>query len=697
MSSTIYLVAGLILLVILTIVGVLSRYRKCRSDEVLIVYGKTSGNTSARCYHGGSAFVIPVLQGYAVMSMKPMQIQCDLNGALSAQKIKVSVPTVVTVAISEDPKVMQNAAVRLLGLQEQEKEDQIKDVIWGQMRLVVAEMTIEQLISDRDNFLGSCKTNIEKELEKFGLALININISDITDEGEYIQNLGKEATAKARYEALSLIEKREKEGTVGIALQRKEKDVQLSEIERDRQISVNENEKTQAIKTAEIDKEKSTTTQTTLKEKDVQLRDIEREKNVQLAEKSKQETIAIREVQKQQSIENAQLEKEETVQIAEVTKQRAIEVATADAQQKQATAEQERLRDAEVARQKNERDTEVAQYEAKMESEVAAARAKKDKEVASANAERDAEIAARQAESKASQQSSQSEAQAKIAEAQQESEARQIAAQESATAKKEKARQEKESNIASYQSETRQKKAEADKIAQVTENKAGIEVAKSQADLGTARANSRKTIGISEADAEKEIRIAQAKMEEESARAQRKAEEEKLKSTTIVATEIEAERKAKEAEGYKQKVETEAEADANAELTRAKARAEAIRLQKLAEAEGELKLAEVRSANIAAETANIANLKKAGLGDGAIVQWAMREEYKNIAAAQADLVSHLNLGQVTVVGGSGEAGGFILDIVKKVQELSALKDMIPGVTGTIGKLENFDKENSEKK
>ena len=78
MMTTIYLVAGLVLLVILSIIGILTRYRKCRSDEVLVVYGKTSGNTSAKCYHGGSSFVIPVLQGYAIMSMKPLQIQCKI-------------------------------------------------------------------------------------------------------------------------------------------------------------------------------------------------------------------------------------------------------------------------------------------------------------------------------------------------------------------------------------------------------------------------------------------------------------------------------------------------------------------------------------------------------------------------------------------------------------------------------------------
>ena len=122
----IYIIAGVIaLLLILTVIGVLSRYKKCRSDEVLVVYGKTSGKTSAKCYHGGAAFVWPVIQGYAVMDMKPMQIQCDLENALSLQKIEVKVPTVVTVAISEKPEIMQNAAVRLLGLSEQGKIDQI--------------------------------------------------------------------------------------------------------------------------------------------------------------------------------------------------------------------------------------------------------------------------------------------------------------------------------------------------------------------------------------------------------------------------------------------------------------------------------------------------------------------------------------------------------------------------------------------
>jgi flotillin len=190
-----------------------------------------------------------------------------------------------------------------------------------------------------------------------------------------------------------------------------------------------------------------------------------------------------------------------------------------------------------------------------------------------------------------------------------------------------------------------------------------------------------------------EVKVAQAKAEEEIAKAQKKAEEEKLRSTTIVSESVEADRKVIEAEGYKKKLETEAEAEANAVLTKAKAEAEAIRLKKLAEAEGDLKLAEVRAANIAAETENIANLKRAGLGDGAIVSWAMKEEYKNIAASEVEMISKLNLGQVSIIGGSGEAGSFLLDVVRKVKELSSVKDIVPGVTGLFNKIEQFDQKN----
>ena len=168
MEMTSLIIVGVVVLVaIITIIGILSRYRKCKSDELLVVYGKTGshkekvserdakGNLvdreveikTAKVYHGGAAFVWPIIQGYEVMSMQPIQLNLVLKNALSAQNIRVTIPTTVTVAISQEPLIMQNAANRLLGADDDVKESLISDIVYGQMRLVIASMTIEELNS----------------------------------------------------------------------------------------------------------------------------------------------------------------------------------------------------------------------------------------------------------------------------------------------------------------------------------------------------------------------------------------------------------------------------------------------------------------------------------------------------------------------------------------------------------------------
>lgn len=180
MTTIMYVSAILAVVIILTIIGVLSRYRRCKPNQVLVVYSKTGGEKkSAKLYHGGAAFVLPIIQSYDILSMEPMQIDCRLTGALSSQNIRVDVPTTITVAISTNPEIMQNAAERLLGMDTESTENLITDIVYGQMRLIIAEMTIEKLNSDRDEFLDKARKNIDNELNKLGLYLLNINISDI--------------------------------------------------------------------------------------------------------------------------------------------------------------------------------------------------------------------------------------------------------------------------------------------------------------------------------------------------------------------------------------------------------------------------------------------------------------------------------------------------------------------------------------
>ncbi len=201
---------------------VLTRYRRCPSDKVMVIYGKVGTNSdgsarSSKCIHGGAAFVWPVVQSYQYLDLTPMSINVDLVNALSHQNIRVDVPSRFTVGISTEPGVMQNAAERLLGMKMIEIQELAKDIIFGQLRLVIATMDIEEINTDRDKFLEAVSHNVETELKKIGLRLINVNLTDITDESGYIEALGKEAAAKAINDAKKSVAEKNRDGSVGEA------------------------------------------------------------------------------------------------------------------------------------------------------------------------------------------------------------------------------------------------------------------------------------------------------------------------------------------------------------------------------------------------------------------------------------------------------------------------------------------------
>jgi flotillin len=205
---------GLFIFVIIT--TMLRRYKRCPSDRVLVVYGKVGGG-SAKCIHGGAAFVWPVFQDYSFLDLTPNSIEVNLTSALSRQNIRVDVPSRFTVGISTESGVMENAAERLLGLNKDSIHDLAKDIIFGQLRLVVAMMDIEEINSNRDKFLANVASNVEAELKKIGLKLINVNVTDIKDESGYIEALGKEAAAKAINDAKKMVAEKNRDGSIGEA------------------------------------------------------------------------------------------------------------------------------------------------------------------------------------------------------------------------------------------------------------------------------------------------------------------------------------------------------------------------------------------------------------------------------------------------------------------------------------------------
>ena len=211
------------------IIFLASRYRRCPSDRILVVYGRVGKDQSAKCIQGGGAFIIPLVQDFAYLSLTPMTISIPLQNALSLQNIRINVPSTFTVGVSTESAIMTNAAERLLRLPPRDIEEMAKEIIFGQLRLTVASLTIEQINQDRESFLDSIRKNVEPELNKIGLSLINVNITDITDESEYIDSIGKKAASEAVNTAKVDVAEQDKMGAIGEAEANRERSIRVAE------------------------------------------------------------------------------------------------------------------------------------------------------------------------------------------------------------------------------------------------------------------------------------------------------------------------------------------------------------------------------------------------------------------------------------------------------------------------------------
>lgn len=308
------LITVIVLLIFTTLVVILSRYRRCPSDRVLVIYGKVGGgDQSSKCIHGGAAFIWPVIQHYEFMDLTPISINVDLRNALSKQNIRVDVPSRFTVGISTEAGVMQNAAERLLGLKLNEIEELAKDIIFGQLRLVVATMDIEEINTDRDKFLDAVSRNVESELKKIGLRLINVNVTDIMDESGYIEALGKEAAAKAINDAKKSVAEKDRDGSIGQAQAQRDERIQVAaansvaiEGENQARVTIAQSESTKRQREAEALKEATASekVQAALALKEA----YESEKDAELARAAKEQATQEADIIVQAEIEKRRLE-----------------------------------------------------------------------------------------------------------------------------------------------------------------------------------------------------------------------------------------------------------------------------------------------------------------------------------------------------------------------------------------------------
>ncbi len=525
------------LIVIATIWGLLSRYRRSAPDELLVVFGKAGKMktedgktivTPSKIIQGGGAFVWPIIQDFKKMSMKPIQIKVNVDG-IDSQAIPMHLPVVLTTAISQDKLIQQNAATRFLSANPAEVERQISEILVGETRAIMATMLIEQINADRNTFLGKVRESLEQELTKVGYELTNINISEITDDADYIRNMGKKAATKAKANAEADIAEQTKQGNVKIANTRKEEEIAVSQAERDKQISVNQAKQEQEVKVAEIN----------------------REKEIKLAEADK--------------------ERESGIALQEAEKVANIAKASADAESKK--AEYEALQTKNIA--KAEADAEAAQNEAEAQKQVRIAKAKQEQEAETIKATQEKEAKAAEYESNKRQRKAEQDKLAGVAE------------------------QEAKIDVAKARAKAGQAEADAVKVSETAKVEAEMSVAKTRQERqlevneAEAKAQEAKLNATEIVPAEKAKEKAIIEAEATKKKAELEAEATKAKILREAEAEAEKIRLAKnaEAEGEKNILMAQAEGKkasllAEAEAEQQKALAEAMAFEYMIKASG---------------------------------------------------------------------------------------------------------------
>ncbi len=357
-------IVAFLFLIVSTLVFLASRYKRCPSDQILVLYGKVGEGQSARCIHGGGTMVWPLIQDYAYISLTPMTISIPLQKALSLQNIRINVPSTFTVGISTEPEIMNAAAERLLNLTSQQIEEMAKEIIFGQLRLTVASLTIEQINQDRESFLESIRKNVAPELNKIGLYLINVNITDITDESGYIDSIGKKAAAEAINQAKVDVAEQDKLGAIGEAEATKVKEIRVAEnvaeaqkgkkkAEADQRVFVQQQETAATIGEAQATKDKEIKVAENVAESEKGKKKAEADRRIFVQQQEAQAVDGENKAKADIAAANAELavKQAQAMKLGEVAKREA----EVDIQKAQYLAEEQRLNAEEVVRQEIEK------------------------------------------------------------------------------------------------------------------------------------------------------------------------------------------------------------------------------------------------------------------------------------------------------------------------------------------------------
>jgi flotillin len=196
---------AIIVIVVLIISYIGSRYKVAGANEALVVSGQRDrspdGRKNLKVVRGGGVIVLPLVHKVGKLKLTARQINVNLADAVTRQGIKVAVQGVATFKIGADDESIRNAAERFLESQEEAVDSIVKNVLEGSLRSIVGTLTVEELNLDRQKFQQAVQDAAKGDLATSGLQIDSFTIQAIRDESGYMELIGQQETARRERDA----------------------------------------------------------------------------------------------------------------------------------------------------------------------------------------------------------------------------------------------------------------------------------------------------------------------------------------------------------------------------------------------------------------------------------------------------------------------------------------------------------------
>ena len=219
-----YIIAGI---VVLLIVLFAASYLKAPPDMAYIISGikrgKKEGERNARVVVGRATLRIPFLERVDKLRLNLMQVDIKTDSAVpTAEYINIFIDGVANIKVSSDAQSILRAAENFLGRRQSEIADVAQQVLEGNMREIVGQMRLADLVQNRDLFAQKVLENAAEDMRRMGLEIVNLTIQNFVDKNGVIEDLGVDNVAKIRKDAAIAKANAEKDIAVAEALAREQ-------------------------------------------------------------------------------------------------------------------------------------------------------------------------------------------------------------------------------------------------------------------------------------------------------------------------------------------------------------------------------------------------------------------------------------------------------------------------------------------